>query len=123
MKFDPTVYAQDFDQFALSELRCAIISTLICLPAGKAPCRAGLSDRESYPFVDWTLAAILAGSDHSPWARSTKRNGVYKRGAPVSEAGEHVRFIGRLHLSLSANSSGRHRLPMLARIVGDPVAW
>ncbi len=79
-----------------------------------------LTDRESYQFV-MDLAAS-AESDILLGTIDEENGDVYNAALLVSEAGEQVQVYRKLHLvPFGEYVPGRHRVPLLARIVGDQV--
>src|SRR5438045_9494715 len=79
-----------------------------------------LADRESYQFV-MDLAAS-AESDILLGTIDEENGDVYNAALLVSEAGEQMQVYRKLHLvPFGEYVPGRHRVPLLARIVGDQV--
>jgi apolipoprotein N-acyltransferase len=79
-----------------------------------------LADRESYQFVmDFAASAesdILLGTIHE------EDGDVYNAAILVSDGGEQVQVYRKVHLvPFGEYIPGRHRVPLLARIVGDQV--
>jgi apolipoprotein N-acyltransferase len=121
-KFDPQFTRKIFDQFRrLSEigLRANPPSDLLIWPESSMPGPV-LADRESYQFV-----MNLAGSAESDILLGSidEENGdVYNAALLVSDGGEQVQVYRKLHLvPFGEYVPGRHRVPLLARIVGDQV--
>jgi apolipoprotein N-acyltransferase len=121
-KFDPQFTRNIFDQFRrLSEiaLRANPPPDLLIWPESSMPGPV-LADRESYQFV-----MDLASSGESDILLGTldEENGdVYNAALLVSDAGEQVQVYRKLHLvPFGEYVPGRHRVPLLARIVGDQV--
>jgi len=121
-KFDPQFTRKIFDQFRrLSEiaLRSNPPPDLLLWPESSIPGPV-LADRESYQFV-MDLAA-LAESDILLGTIDEESGDVYNAALLVSEAGEQVQVYRKLHLvPFGEYVPGRHRVPLLARIVGDQV--
>src|SRR5436190_8637498 len=79
-----------------------------------------LADRESYQFV-MDLAAS-AESDILLGTIDEENGDVYNAALLVSDGGEQVQVYRKLHLvPFGEYVPGRHRVPLLARIVGDQV--
>jgi apolipoprotein N-acyltransferase len=121
-KFDPQFMRRIFDQFRrLSEiaLRSNPPPDLLIWPESSMPGPV-LADRESYQFV-----MDLAASGESDILLGTidEENGdVYNAALLVSDSGEQVQIYRKLHLvPFGEYVPGRHRVPLLARIVGDQV--
>ncbi len=121
-KFDPQFTRKIFDQFRrLSEiaLRSNPPPDLLIWPESSMPGPV-LADRESYQFV-----MDLAASGESDILLGTidEENGdVYNAALLVSDGGEQVQVYRKLHLvPFGEYVPGRHRVPLLARIVGDQV--
>src|SRR5436189_1923276 len=121
-KFDPQFTRKIFDQFRrLSEiaLRSNPPPDLLIWPESSMPGPV-LADRESYQFV-MDLAAS-AESDILLGTIDEENGDVYNAALLVSEAGEQVQVYRKLHLvPFGEYVPGRHRVPLLARIVGDQV--
>jgi apolipoprotein N-acyltransferase len=121
-KFDPLFTRRIFDQFQrLSEiaLRSNPPPDLLVWPESSMPGPV-LADRESYQFVmDLTASAesdILLGTI------DVEDGDVYNAALLVSDAGEQVQVYRKVHLvPFGEYVPGRHRVPLLARIVGDQV--
>ncbi|HEU0273588.1 MAG TPA: apolipoprotein N-acyltransferase [Candidatus Udaeobacter sp.] len=121
-KFDPQFTRRIFDQFRrLSEiaLRANPPPDLLVWPESSMPGPV-LADRESYQFVmDLTASAesdILLGTIDE------ENGGVYNAALLVSDGGEQVQVYRKVHLvPFGEYVPGRHRVPLLARIVGDQV--
>ena len=121
-KFDPQFTRKIFDQFRrLSEigLRANPPSDLLIWPESSMPGPV-LADRESYQFV-----MDLAGSAESDillGSIDAENGDVYNAALLVSDGGEQVQVYRKLHLvPFGEYVPGRHRVPLLARIVGDQV--
>jgi apolipoprotein N-acyltransferase len=121
-KFDPQFTRKIFDQFRrLSEiaLRSNPPPDLLIWPESSMPGPV-LADRESYQFV-MDLAA-LAESDILLGTIDEENGDVYNAALLVSDGGEQVQVYRKLHLvPFGEYVPGRHRVPLLARIVGDQV--
>jgi apolipoprotein N-acyltransferase len=121
-KFDPQFTRKIFDQFRrLSEiaLRSTPPPDLLLWPESSMPGPV-LADRESYQFV-MDLAA-LAESDILLGTIDEENGDVYNAALLVSDGGEQVQVYRKLHLvPFGEYVPGRHRVPLLARIVGDQV--
>src|SRR5258708_5030205 len=121
-KFDPQFTRKIFDQFRrLSEiaLRSNPPPDLLIWPESSMPGPV-LADRESYQFV-MDLAAS-AESDILLGTIDEENGDVYNAALLVSEAGEQVQVYRKLHLvPFGEYVPGRHRVPLLARIVGEQV--
>jgi apolipoprotein N-acyltransferase len=121
-KFDPQFTRGIFDQFRkLSEiaLRANPPPDLLVWPESSMPGPV-LADRESYQFVmDLTASAesdILLGTI------DVENGDVYNAALLVSDGGEQVQVYRKVHLvPFGEYVPGRHRVPLLARIVGDQV--
>lgn len=121
-KFDPQFTRRIFDQFRrLSEiaLRANPPPDLLVWPESSMPGPV-LADRESYQFVmDLTASAesdILLGTIDE------ENGGVYNAALLVSDGGEQVQVYRKVHLvPFGEYVPARHRVPLLARIVGDQV--
>jgi apolipoprotein N-acyltransferase len=121
-KFDPLFTRRIFDQFQrLSEiaLRSNPPPDLLVWPESSMPGPV-LADRESYQFVmDLTASAesdILLGTI------DVENGDVYNAALLVSDGGEQVQVYRKVHLvPFGEYVPGRHRVPLLARIVGDQV--
>jgi apolipoprotein N-acyltransferase len=121
-KFDPQFTRKIFDQFTrLSEI--ALQSNpppdLLIWPESSMPGPV-LEDRESYQFVmslsESTKSDILLGTIDE------EEGHAYNAALLVSEGGEQVQLYRKLHLvPFGEYVPGRHRVPLLARIVGDQV--
>ncbi|HEY7002234.1 MAG TPA: apolipoprotein N-acyltransferase, partial [Candidatus Udaeobacter sp.] len=121
-KFDPQFTRRIFDQFRrLSEI--ALQSNpppdLLIWPESSMPGPV-LADRESYQFVmDLAASAesdILLGTIHE------ENGNVYNAALLISDGGEQIQVYRKLHLvPFGEYVPGRHRVPLLARIVGDQV--
>src|SRR5215831_5520021 len=121
-KFDPQFTRKIFDQYQrLSEI--ALHSNpppdLLLWPESSMPGPV-LADPESHRFV-----ADLAASSEVDILLGTidEENGnVYNAALLVSDGGEQVQVYRKLHLvPFGEYVPGRHRVPLLARIVGDQV--
>jgi apolipoprotein N-acyltransferase len=121
-KFDPQFTRKIFDQFRrLSEiaLRPNPPPDLLIWPESSMPGPV-LADRESYQFV-MDLAAS-AESDILLGTIDEENGDVYNAALLVSDGGEQVQAYRKLHLvPFGEYVPGRHRVPLLARIVGDQV--
>jgi apolipoprotein N-acyltransferase len=121
-KFDPQFTRKIFDQFRrLSEiaLRSNPPPDLLIWPESSMPGPV-LADRESYQFV-MDLGA-LAESDILLGTIDEENGDVYNAALLVSDGGEEVQVYRKLHLvPFGEYVPGRHRVPLLARIVGDQV--
>jgi apolipoprotein N-acyltransferase len=121
-KFDPLFTRRIFDQFQrLSEiaLRSNPPPDLLVWPESSMPGPV-LADRESYQFVmDLTASAesdILLGTI------DVQNGDVYNAALLVSDGGEQAQVYRKVHLvPFGEYVPGRHRVPLLARIVGDQV--
>src|SRR5205823_11081976 len=79
-----------------------------------------LADRESYQFV--MDLAESAESDILLGTIDEENGDVYNAALLVSDGGEQVQVYRKLHLvPFGEYIPGRHRVPLLARIVGDQV--
>jgi apolipoprotein N-acyltransferase len=121
-KFDPQFTRRIFDQFRrLSEiaLRSNPPPDLLIWPESSMPGPV-LADRESYQFV-----MDLAASGESDILLGTideENKDVYNAALLVSDSGEQVQIYRKVHLvPFGEYVPGRHRVPLLARIVGDQV--
>jgi len=121
-KFDPQFTRKIFDQFRrLSEiaLRSNPPPDLLIWPESSMPGPV-LEERETYQFV-MNLAAS-AESDLLLGAIDEDKGDVYNAALLVSDGGEQVQVYRKLHLvPFGEYVPGRHRVPLLARIVGDQV--
>src|SRR5437763_3538700 len=121
-KFDPQFTRKIFDQFRrLSEiaLRSNPPPDLLIWPESSMPGPV-LADRESYQFV-MDLAAS-AESDILLGTIDEENGDVYNAALLVSEAGGQMQVYRKLHMVTFGDSvPGRHRVPLVARIVGDQV--
>jgi apolipoprotein N-acyltransferase len=121
-KFDPQFTRKIFDQFRrLSEiaLRSNPPPDLLIWPESSMPAPV-LADRESYQFVINLAASaetdILLGTIH------VENRDVFNAALLVSDGGEQVQVYRKVHLvPFGEFVPGRHRVPLLARIVGDQV--
>jgi apolipoprotein N-acyltransferase len=121
-KFDPQFTRKIFDQFSrLSEIamRSNPPPDLLIWPESSMPGPV-LLEPASYRFV-----MDLAASGESDLLLGTidEENGdVYNAALLVSDGGERVQVYRKLHLvPFGEYVPGRHRVPLLARIVGDQV--
>ncbi|PWT78872.1 MAG: apolipoprotein N-acyltransferase, partial [Acidobacteria bacterium] len=121
-KFDPQFTRKIFDQYRrLSEivLRSDPPPDLLIWPESSMPGPV-LADGETNQFV-----MDLAASTESDLLLGTidEENGdVYNAALLVSDGGERVQVYRKLHLvPFGEYVPGRHRVPLLARIVGDQV--
>ena len=121
-KFDPQFTTKIFDQFRrLSEiaLRSNPPPDLLIWPESSMPGPV-LEEQESYKFV-MDLAAS-AESDLLLGTIDEENRNVYNAALLVSDAGERVQVYRKVHLvPFGEYVPGRHRVPLLARIVGDQV--
>ena len=121
-KFDPQFTRKIFDQFQrLSEiaLRANPPLDLLIWPESSMPGPV-LAERESHQFV-MDLAAS-AESDILLGTIDEENGDVYNAALLVSDGGEQVQVYRKLHLvPFGEFVPGRHRVPLLARIVGDQV--
>ena len=121
-KFDPQFTRKIFDQFRrLSEiaLRSNSPPDLLIWPESSMPGPV-LAEQENYRFV-MNLAAS-AESDLLLGAIDEENGDVYNAALLVSDGGERVQVYRKLHLvPFGEYVPGRHRVPLLARIVGDQV--
>lgn len=121
-KFDPQFTSRIFDQFRrLSEI--ALHSNpppdLLVWPESSMPGPV-LADQESYKFV-MDLAAS-ADTDLLLGTIDIDKRDVYNAALLVSDGGEHAQKYRKIHLvPFGEYVPGRHRVPLLARIVGDQV--
>src|SRR6059036_3613742 len=121
-KFDPQFTRKIFDQFRrLSEI--ALLSNsppdLLIWPESSMPGPV-LAEQENYRFV-MNLAAS-AESDLLLGTIDEENGDVYNAALLVSDGGERVQVYRKLHLvPFGEYVPGRHRVPLLARIVGDQV--
>src|ERR1041385_5064789 len=121
-KFDPQFTIRIFDQFRrLSEiaLRSNPPPDLLVWPESSMPGPV-LADQESYKFV-----MDLAGSGDTDLLLGTidvNKRDVYNAALLVSDGGERVQVYRKVHLvPFGEYVPGRHRVPLLAQIVGDQV--
>ncbi|MBO0696201.1 MAG: apolipoprotein N-acyltransferase, partial [Verrucomicrobia bacterium] len=121
-KFDPQFTRKIFDQFRrLSEiaLRSSPPPDLLIWPESSMPGPV-LADRESYQFV-MDLAAS-AESDILLGSIDEQNGDVFNAALLISEGSERMQVYRKLHLvPFGEFVPGRHRVPLLARIVGDQV--
>src|SRR5438128_10425954 len=121
-KFDPQFTRKIFDQFRrLSEiaLRSNAPPDLLIWPESSMPGPV-LAEQENYRFV-MNLAAS-AESDLLLGTIDEEKGDVYNAALLVSDGGERVQVYRKLHLvPFGEYVPGRHRVPLLARIVGDQV--
>ena len=121
-KFDPQFTRRIFDQFRrLSEiaLRSNSPPDLLIWPESSMPGPV-LAEQENYRFV-MNLAAS-AESDLLLGTIDEEKGDVYNAALLVSDGGERVQVYRKLHLvPFGEYVPGRHRVPLLARIVGDQV--
>ncbi len=121
-KFDPQFTRKILDQFRrLSEiaLRTNPPPDLLIWPESAMPGPV-LADRECYQFV-MDLAAS-AETDILLGTIDEENGDVYNAALLVSDGGERVQIYRKLHLvPFGEYVPGRHRVPLLARIVGDQV--
>jgi apolipoprotein N-acyltransferase len=121
-KFDPQFTTKIFDQFRrLSEiaLRSSPPPDLLIWPESSMPGPV-LAEQESYKFV-MDLAAS-AESDLLLGTIDEENGDVYNAALLISDGGERVQVYRKIHLvPFGEYIPGRHRVPLLARIVGDQV--
>jgi len=121
-KFDPQFTARIFDQFRrLSEiaLRSNPPPDLLVWPESSMPGPV-LEDQETYQFV-MNLAASTDG-DLLLGTIDEAEGHAYNAALLVSDGGEQVQLYRKLYLvPFGEYVPGRHRVPLLARIVGDQV--
>jgi apolipoprotein N-acyltransferase len=121
-KFDPQFTRKIFDQFRrLSEiaLRSNPPPDLSVWPESSMPGPV-LIEPESYKFV-MDLAAS-AESDLLLGTIDEEKGNVYNAALLISDGGERVQVYRKVHLvPFGEFIPGRHKLPLLARIVGDQV--
>src|SRR5215468_1085177 len=121
-KFDPQFTRKIFDQFRrLSDiaLRSNPPPDLLIWPESSMPGPV-LADRESYQFV-MDLAAS-AESDILLGTIDEQNGDVFNAALLISDGGEQVQVYRKSHLvPFGEYVPGRHRVPLLARIVGDQV--
>ncbi len=121
-KFDPQFTTKIFDQFRrLSEiaLRSNPPPDLLIWPESSMPGPV-LEEQESNKFVmDLTASAE---SDLLLGTIDEENRDVYNAALLVSDGGERVQVYRKVHLvPFGEFVPGRHRVPLLARIVGDQV--
>jgi apolipoprotein N-acyltransferase len=121
-KFDPQFTTKIFDKFRrLSEiaLRSNPPPDLLIWPESSMPGPV-LTEQESYKFV-----MDLAASSESDFLLGTideENRDVYNAALLISDGGELVQVYRKVHLvPFGEYVPGRHRVPLLARIVGDQV--
>ena len=121
-KFDPQFTAKIFDKFRrLSEiaLRSNPPPDLLIWPESSMP-GPMLTEPESNKFV-MDLAAS-AESDLLLGTIDEENRDVYNAALLISDGGERVQVYRKVHLvPFGEYVPGRHRVPLLARIVGDQV--
>jgi apolipoprotein N-acyltransferase len=121
-KFDPQFTRKIFDQFRhLSEiaLRSNSPPDLLIWPESSMPGPV-LAEQENYRFVMNLTAS--AESDLLLGTIDEENGDVYNAALLVSDGGERVQVYRKLHLvAFGEYVPGRHRVPLLARIVGDQV--
>jgi apolipoprotein N-acyltransferase len=121
-KFDPQFTSRIFERFRrLSEiaLRSDPSSDLLIWPESAMPGPV-LADRESNQFV--MDLARSAESDLLLGTIDDENGDVYNAALLVSDGGEQVQVYRKLHLvPFGEFIPGRHRVPLLSRIVGDQV--
>jgi apolipoprotein N-acyltransferase len=121
-KFDPQFTSKIFERFRrLSEiaLRSDPPPDLLIWPESSMPGPV-LADRESNQFV--IDLATSAESDLLLGTIDVQNGDVYNAALLVSDGGEQVQVYRKLHLvPFGEYVPGRHRFPLLARIVGDQV--
>src|SRR5438067_13286309 len=121
-KFDPQFTKKIFDQFRrLSEiaLRSSPPPDLLIWPESSMPGPV-LAEPESNKFV-----MDMAASAESELLLGTideENRDVYNAALLISDGGERVQVYRKVHLvPFGEYVPGRHRVPLLARIVGDQV--
>lgn len=121
-KFDRQFTRKIFDQFRrLSEiaLRSNPPPDLLVWPESSMPGPV-LIEPESYKFV-MDLAAS-AESDLLLGTIDEEKGNVYNAALLISDGGERVQVYRKVHLvPFGEYVPGRHRVPLLARIVGDQI--
>ncbi len=121
-KFDPQFTRKILDQFRrLSEiaLRSNPPPDLLVWPESSMPGPV-LTDEQSYKFV-MDLAAS-ADTDLLLGTIDEDNHDIYNAALLISDGGERVQVYRKLHLvPFGEFVPGRHRVPLLARIVGDQV--
>jgi apolipoprotein N-acyltransferase len=121
-KFDPQFTKEIFDQFRrLSEiaLRSSPPPDLLVWPESSMPGPV-LTEEQSYKFV-MDLAAS-ADTDLLLGTIDEDKRDIYNAALLISDGGERVQLYRKLHLvPFGEYVPGRHRVPLLARIVGDQV--
>src|SRR5256885_10781169 len=121
-KFDPQFTARIFDQFRrLSEiaLRSNPPPDLLVWPESSTPGPV-LEDQQTYQFV-MNLAASTDG-DLLLGTIAEAEGHAFNAALLVSDGGERMQLYRKLHLvPFGEYVPGRHRVPLLARIVGDQV--
>jgi len=121
-KFDPQFTRKIFDQFRrLSEiaLRSNPPPDLLVWPESSMPGPV-LTDEQSYKFV-MDLAAS-ADTDLLLGTIDEDKRDIYNAALLISDGAERVQAYRKLHLvPFGEYVPGRHRVPLLARIVGDQV--
>src|SRR6476469_7289610 len=121
-KFDPQFTRRIFDQFRrLSEiaLRSTPPPDLLVWPESSMPGPV-LADQESHKFV-----MDLAASSETDLLLGTidvDQRDVYNAALLISDGGERMQMYRKVHLvPFGEYVPGRHRVPLLARIVSDQV--
>ena len=121
-KFDPQFTTKIFDQFRrLSEiaLRSNPPPDLLIWPESSMPGPV-LEEQESYKFVMDLVAS--AESDLLLGTIDEQNRDVYNAALLVSDGGDRVQVYRKVHLvPFGEYVPGRHRVRLLARIVGDQV--
>jgi apolipoprotein N-acyltransferase len=121
-KFDPQFTRKIFDQFRrLSEiaLRANPPPDLLIWPESSMPGLV-LRERESNNFV--MQLAASAESDLLLGTIDEQNGDVYNAALLVSDGGEQVQVYRKVHLvPFGEYVPGRHKVPLVARIVGDQV--
>jgi apolipoprotein N-acyltransferase len=121
-KFDPQFTRKIFDQFRrLSEiaLRANPPPDLLIWPESSMPGLV-LRERETNNFV--MQLAASAESDLLLGTIDEQNGDVYNAALLVSDGGEQVQVYRKVHLvPFGEYVPGRHKVPLLARIVGDQV--
>ncbi|HEY6155140.1 MAG TPA: apolipoprotein N-acyltransferase [Candidatus Udaeobacter sp.] len=121
-KFDPEFTRRIFDQFRrLSEiaLRSNPPPDLLVWPESSMPGPV-LADEQSHKFV-----MDLAASSETDLLLGTidvDKQNVYNAAILISDGGDRIQIYRKVHLvPFGEYVPGRHRVPLLARIVGDQV--
>jgi apolipoprotein N-acyltransferase len=121
-KFDPEFTRRIFDQFRrLSEiaLRSNPPPDLLVWPESSMPGPV-LADEQSHEFV--TELAASSETDLLLGTIDVDKNDVYNAALLLSDGGERMQVYRKVHLvPFGEYVPGRHKVPLLARIVGDQV--